>query len=90
MSDVLSRLTSARSFLDKKVNFRGEKTGTTIYQRSINYRVICDRVIKASQCKKFEDNWQKMSEIEHGNQFSTQVKGYIYVLILRILPIYNP
>ena len=31
-----------------------------------------------------------MREIEHGNQFSTQIKGNNSVLIWRNLPIYNP
>ena len=51
-SDVLSRLTSARSFLEKKVNFRKKNTGTTLYQRSIEHGVICDCVLKAFQCIK--------------------------------------
>ena len=37
-------------FPGKKVNFRGKKTGTTLYQRSSEHHVICNRLLKAFQC----------------------------------------
>ena len=65
MSDILSRLVP-----EKKVNFRGEIMGTTLYQHSIEHRVICDRVLNAFQCIKFGENLQMVLKIMSGNEIS--------------------
>ena len=58
----------------KKVNFRGEKTGTTLFQHSIEHHVICDCVLKAFQCTQY--NTQDFGLQHHFNVCFYQVLMY--------------
>ena len=70
MSDILSRLPS----LEKR-SILGGKNGTTLYQRSIEHRVIYDRVLKAFQCTKCSLHY--FSSIHAGLMVKTLLRNFI-------------